>query len=260
MITVEDRNILHAKKKHVFLWLTIYRLGDVWERVCAGQVWCAATAGGRQVFVVHPLCVAAGHVPLLRQLWGDGEGGRGGRLGASLTRRSPQLVRCAVAACCRAAAHQRARRHTSACWFRVAANQRAGGDAASWRRMSGQWGAGLTQASLEGGAWWRVGGHCAVEGVGAAGDGVDAHDVHLGALRGGGSVRVRGGWAVWGAVWGTNPPPTDKKSNNGQFYFLWKSHLCDIVQTLFLDVKLKLFINCLSALNIYMNTLVIGVL
>lgn len=58
--------------------------------------------------------------------------------------------------------------------------------------MSGQRGAGLTQASLEGRAWRCVGGHCAVEGVGTAGDGVDAHDVDLGALWGGRSV--------WGAI------------------------------------------------------------
>ncbi len=93
------------------------------------------------------------------------------------------LIRRAVAACSRAAPHQRARGHSGACCFRVSANQRAGGDAVSvatsWGRVSGQRGAGLTQASLEGGARRRVGGHCAVEGVGAAGDGVDAHDVDL---------------------------------------------------------------------------------
>lgn len=66
--------------------------------------------------------------------------------------------------------------------------------------MSAQRGAGLTQASLEGGARRRVGGHCAVEGVGAAGDGVDAHDVDLGALRGGGSVVVGGDGAVRGDI------------------------------------------------------------
>lgn len=75
--------------------------------------------------------------------------------------------------------------------------------------MSCQRGAALTQASLEGGARWCVGGHRAVEGVGAAGDGVDAHDVDLRTLRGGGSVGVRGGGAVWGVVGGTHPPPTD---------------------------------------------------
>lgn len=168
--------------------------------MCARQVGRAATAGGRQVLVVRPLCVSAGHVPLLRQMWGDGEGGREGRLGAPLTRCCPQLVGRAVAARGRAAAHHGAGWHTGTCCFWVAADQRAGGDGADWRGVSGQRGAGLTQASLEGRAWWRVGGHCAVEGVGAAGDGVDAHDVHLGALGGCGSVRVRGNWAVGGAV------------------------------------------------------------
>lgn len=54
----------------------------------------------------------------------------------------------------------------------------------------------MTQASLEGWAWWSVGGHGAVEGVGTAGNRVDSHDVDLGALRGGGSVWVGGGGAV----------------------------------------------------------------
>ena len=98
-----------------------------------------------------------------------------------------------------AAPHQRAWGHASACRFRVTADQRAGGDA-TWRRVSAQRGAGLTQASLEGGARRRVGGHCAVEGVGAAWDGVDAHDVDLGALRGGGSVVVGGDGAVRGDI------------------------------------------------------------
>lgn len=166
----------------------------------ARQVWRAATAGrrGRQVLVVCPLSVSARHVPLLRQLRGDGEGGRGGE-DAPLAGSGPQLVRCAVAARRGAAPHQRAWGHASACCFRVSANQRAGGDAA-WRRVSAQRGAGLTQASLEGGAWRRVGGHCAVEGVGAAGDGVDAHDVDLGALGGGGSEGVGGDGAVRGDV------------------------------------------------------------
>ncbi len=39
-----------------------------------------------------------------------------------------------------------------------------------------------------------------MEGVGAAGDSVDAHDVDLGALGGGGSVRVGGGGAVQAAI------------------------------------------------------------
>lgn len=39
-----------------------------------------------------------------------------------------------------------------------------------------------------------------MEGVGAAGDSVDAHDVDLGALGGGGSVGVGGGGAVRGNI------------------------------------------------------------
>lgn len=70
----------------------------------------------------------------------------------------------------------------------------------------------MTQASLEGGAWWRVGGHCAVEGVGAAGDSVDTHDVDLGAFGGGRSVGLGGGGAVRGAIRRTNPPSANKKT------------------------------------------------
>lgn len=99
-----------------------------------------------------------------------------------------------MAAHCRTATHQRAGGHAGGCCFGVAANQRTGGDAvpvgASRGLVSGQRGTGLTQASLKGGAWWSVGGHGAMEGVGTAGHCVDSHDVDLGALRGGGSVSI----------------------------------------------------------------------
>lgn len=77
----------------------------------------------------------------------------------------------------------------------------------------------MTEASLEGRARRRVGGHCAVEGVGAAGDGVDAHDVDLGALRGGRSVGVGGVGADWGNIGRSNPPPTDRR--NKVFIFIF---------------------------------------
>lgn len=194
MITGEDTNLLRDGKKSrpsLRACLTIYGLGDVREHVSATQVWRAASAGWSrcQVVVVHPLRVPAGHVSLLRQLRRDGEGGRGRRLGAPLAGSGAQLVGCAVAARGRAPAHQGARGNAGRHYFGASADQRTGGDAGR-RRVSGQRGAGLAQASLQGGARRRVGGHRAVEGVGAAGDGVDAHDVDLGALRGGGSVRV----------------------------------------------------------------------
>lgn len=50
-----------------------------------------------------------------------------------------------------------------------------------------------------------------MEGVGAAGDSVDAHDVDLGALRGGGSVGVGGGGAVRGDVCRTDSPAAHNK-------------------------------------------------
>lgn len=120
-------------------------------------------------------------------------------MGAALTGSSPQLVRCAVAA--HAAPHQRTGGHSTA--LRFSTNQRAGGDPR--RGVSDQRGAGLSEASLERGARRRVGGHCAVERVGAAGDGVDTHDIDLGAFRGGGSVDVG-----VGVVRRSRPPPTNK--------------------------------------------------
>lgn len=68
--------------------------------------------------------------------------------------------------------------------------------------MTSQTRAGLVgQAALEGGAWWGVGGHRAVECVGASGDGVEgAHDADLGSLRGVGAVGRNGG--VLGALQG----------------------------------------------------------
>lgn len=76
----------------------------------------------------------------------------------------------------------------------------------------------MTQASLQGGARRRVGGHRAVEGVGAAGDGVDAHDVDLGALGGGGSVRVGGDGTVRRR---TNPPSTPKRRHHYYVFVLF---------------------------------------
>lgn len=149
----------------------------------ARQVGGAAAAGRgrRQVLVVRPLCVSAGHVPLFWQLWGDGEGGRGGRLGAALAGRRPQLVGRAAAARRRSPSHHWAGGHAGRGRLRVAASQRTGGDAGR-RRVPGQRGAGLAQTSLQGGSRRCVGGHRAVEGVGAARDSVDTHDLDLGAV------------------------------------------------------------------------------
>lgn len=177
------------------------------QSVCAGQVWRAAPAGWGQVLVVRPLRVPAGHVPLLRQLGGDGEGGGGGGLGAPLAGGSTQLVGRAVPAPRHAPPHQGAGGHTAYC-FRAPANQRAGGDG-GW--VSAQRGAALAQASLQGGAGRRVGGHGAVQRVGAPGDRVDPHDADLGPLRGPGSVGV-GGRGMRGAIGRTNPPSTDEKN------------------------------------------------
>lgn len=73
-----------------------------------------------------------------------------------------------------------------------AAYERAGGDAipaaTSRGRVASQQWAGLAEAALESGARWCVGGHGAVQCVRAAGHCVDAHNVDLCALRGGGAM------------------------------------------------------------------------
>lgn len=50
-----------------------------------------------------------------------------------------------------------------------------------------------------------------MKGVGAAGDCVDAHNVDLGALGGGRSVRLGGGRAVRGNIGRTSSPPASSK-------------------------------------------------
>lgn len=172
--------------------LTINGLWDVCGGVCAGQVWCAAAAACHQVLVVHPLYISSGHVSLFWELRGHREGWSR-RLGSD-------VVRGAASSHRRPAARQGAGGHASSGHFGVPANQRTGGDivpvGASCGLVSDQGGARLTQASLEGRARRRVGGHGTVEGVGTAGNRVDSHDVDLGALGGGGAVWVGGGGAV----------------------------------------------------------------
>lgn len=166
-------------------------------------------------------------MPLFGKLRGDGEGRGRRRLSDVLTGGGAQLIRGGVAARRGAPTHQGARGHAAGRCFTP--DERAGGDAipvaANGGRVSGQRGAGLAQASLEGGAGRRVGGHGAVEGIGAAGDGVDAHDVDLGALGGGGAVGVGGGGAVRRNVRGGGPPAAQHKTKYGKWIFVFTVRL-----------------------------------
>lgn len=212
------------KKKFPF---TVYRLGDVWESVCPRQVRRAANTDRywHQVLVLHSVRISTGHVSLFWQLWGDWESRRGRLMDAPLARGSAQLIRRTVSTRCHAAPHQRARWHTGSCCFRVSANQRTWRNT-RWRWVPAQQGAGLTQASLQCRARRSVGGHCAVEGVRAAGDCVDAHNVDLRSVWGSRSVGVNRGGAVWDGIWRTSSSSTIIKVRKGMllYFCTWSLH------------------------------------